>query len=287
MLKILRLSMYLLGVVFAGTSVVACTQGKIPYVGTSMSDNTENTTQYTLQHEELSQEGDFSYELKEDKVLLKKYTGEQTVVEIPEMINDKEVRGIDARCFENPHNENAINTVRIPSTVSNISTMAFYNSKFLENIECADNMNYLSENGVLYTSDMISMVAYPENKADKQYTMPDSVKKIHNNAFSFCNHLEKVELSHNLEIIPDYAFAYNSAVQNVTAYGKVTHIGFASFCKCDNLKEIRLSETVENINDKAVMFCHKLESISTNAENQTVKEYAESIGVDFIVSNKK
>ena len=286
MLKILKVAVYMAGMVTAGMLFTACTQGKIPYAS-EPADNAEKTTQYFLTTSELSETENFSYIVRDNAIVLKKYSGNDTVVDVPEMIEDKEVRGIEARCFENTDRENAVHTVRIPSTVGNINTLAFYNSKFLENIECIDNMNYLSENGILYTSDRISLIAYPENKVDSVYDMPDTVNKIYSNAFSFGNHLREIRLSANLAVIPDYAFAYNSGIQRVVANGKITHIGFASFCKCENLTEIHFSDTVENINDKAILFCHNLKTVTAEKESTVLKDYAERSNVLYNPTKKQ
>ncbi len=285
MLKIFRIAMYMFGIVVAGMLFVSCTQGKIPY--STETGDTENTTQDLLPNSELSESGNFRYIVKDNAIVLKKYTGKETAIEVPETIDDIEVRAIDARCFENTAQKNAIHSVKIPSTVSNINIMAFYNSKFLENIECDDNMNYLSENGILYTSDMFSLIAYPENKKESEYNMPNSVNKIYSNAFSFCNHLEKVRLSENLKIIPDYAFAYNSGIRSVIAYGEITHVGFASFCKCENLTEIQFSDTVEYINDKAILFCNNLEKITVSTANPVLEDYAEHIGITCVTTSQQ
>ena len=285
MLRFFKFVIYLFGVTVASFSFVSCTQGKIPIVSQN-NNNTEDTTKYFLADSELSQNDDFTYVIKDDAVVLKKYTGTEENVVIPETIQNLEVRTIDARCFENHSNANAVHTVTISSTVCNISTLAFYNSKFLENIICDDNISYISENGVLYTSDFLSLIAYPENKSDTSYVMPDTITKIYSNAFSFCNCLETVTLSPNLEIIPDYAFAYNAGIQSVTAKGNISHIGFAAFCKCEKLSSLRFLSSVDNINPKSVLFCNSLKSLSTANENSILKDYAQSIGIVYTVSKE-
>ncbi len=286
MLKFFKFVIYLFGVTVAGLSFVSCTQGKIPTLSKNSTD-TEDTTQYFLTDSELSQNDDFTYTIKDNAVLLKKYTGTEEDVIIPETIQNLEVRTIDARCFENNSNSHAVHTVTIPSTVCNISSLAFYNSKFLENIICDDNISYISENGILYTSDFLSLIAYPENKPDTTYIMPDTITKIYSNAFSFCNCLETVTLSPNLEIIPDYAFAYNASIQSVTATGNISHIGFAAFCKCEKLSSLHFLSSVDNINPKSVLFCNNLKSFSTTNDSSTLKDYAQYLGIVYTVSKKQ
>ena len=241
------------------------------------SDSEKSAKEYTFQ--------DFTYITENNTVTITKYNGTEASVAVPLTIESLPVTSIEARCFENSKNNAAVHTVSVPYTVTNISTLAFYNSRFLEKISCEDNSNYRSKEGVLYTSDMSSLMAYPENKSDTTYSMPDSVNKIFNNAFSFCNNLKEITLSKNIQVIPDYAFAYNSSVENIKICGDVSSIGFASFCKCAKLSSITLPDTVSDINPNAIIFCDNLKTINVNGDCLLLKDYAETLNVTYSVKS--
>lgn len=226
---------------------------------------------------------DFSYEKVDNEITLKKYNGNDKIVNIPSEIESAVVTTIDSHCFENISHKDSVNSVIIPSSIENISTLAFYNSNFLDSIECDDNLNYVSENGILYTSDMSNLIAYPENKKESEYILPSTVSVISNNAFSYCKNLKKVTTSPMLKIIPDYTFAYNKEIEEVIIADGVEDIGFASFYKCSNLKSLTLPSTVKNINENAIILCDNLNIIKMNGENENVKKYVENVGIKYVV----
>lgn len=247
-----------IGAVIAGSSMSACNGTNI---STEEIQNTKTNTCFTSKDSTLYEYDGFKYEKTANGVNLVKYVGNERDVIIPQIINEQYVTSIDARCFINSNNENIINSVTVPSSVDEISPLAFYNSKFLQIINCEDNTKFLSDDGVLYTADMQYLIAYPENKPDKKYKIPDAVSKIYNNAFSYCNNLEVLTLSDSLEAIPDYTFANNSSITEVIVPENVKEIGFAAFCQCPNLKKIVLPNNDIEMNDEAIIYCDQIVTV--------------------------
>lgn len=258
MLKVLKKIFCTIGAVIASSSISACDSTDI---FEKEIRNTQAKACLTSKEYVLYEYDGFKYEKTDNGLNLVKYIGNERDVVIPAIIENQYVTSIDARCFTNQDNQDIINSVTVPSSIDEISPLAFYNSKFLQIINCEDNDNFLSDNGVLYTSDMAYLIAYPENKPDKEYKMPNTVSKIYNNAFSYCNNLESLTLPESLEAIPDYTFAYNSSITEIVIPESVKEIGFASFCQCPNLKKIVLPSNDITINDEAIIFCEQLEKI--------------------------
>lgn len=42
----------------------------------------------------------------------------------------------------------------------------------------AENLNYMSENGILFSKDKSKLISYPAGKTETQYLIPSSVKSI-------------------------------------------------------------------------------------------------------------
>ncbi|MEE0265233.1 MAG: leucine-rich repeat domain-containing protein, partial [Acutalibacteraceae bacterium] len=227
-----------IGAIIAGTSVAAC--GETNEVHKDEPTQGATNISITEEENEIFENENYRFEKSDNGINLIEYIGYERDVIIPEFIEDEYVTSIEARCFSNTDNENIINSVTLSSYINDISPLAFYNSKFLQIINCHSNDNYLSENGILYTSDMEYLVAYPENKPDTEYIMPDTIKKIYNNAFSFCDNIETIKLSSSLEAIPDYAFAYNSSMSEIKVSESVKSIGYAAFFHCSGLKRLVL-----------------------------------------------
>lgn len=278
MLKITKIIACAIGTIIASSSLISCN------IASSVNKDSNISTESIYSENNDTKTGEYNgfvYEKGQEYITLKQYKGTDKNVVVPATIENIKVTNIDSRCFENVNNKNIINSITLPSTITDISALAFYNSRFLNEIICNENIHYTSYDGVLYTSDMAGLVAYPENKENTEYDMPNSIIHIYNNAFSFCDNLKKVTLSENLDIIPDYTFAYNKSIETVTAKGDIKEIGFAAFCKCSNLESITLAESVEEINNNAIIFCDKLESIQVTGECPTLEKYAQGIGVTY------
>ena len=101
---------------------------------------------------------------------------------------------------------------------------SFWNCKKLSSISVsAQNPYYCSINGVLYTEDKKTLVAYP-NAHGKEYVVPHGVEEIGNCAFKDCDMIEQIHLP-------------------IT----VKRIGINAFYRCTNLKMISYEGTEEEI----------------------------------------
>ncbi len=86
-------------------------------------------------------------------------------------------------------------TVSIPASVTNIGQWAFQN-KSTENITStnvitainvdAANTNYCSVDGILYSKDMTTLIAYPAGKTATEYVIPSTVTEIKSRALYSC-----------------------------------------------------------------------------------------------------
>lgn len=108
------------------------------------------------------------------------------------------VTGIAYDAFNNVAN---LSSVTIPATILNIDTIslshfeanAFYNSLKLKSINVdANNPNYMSMDGVLFTKDKKMLISYPTTKDETRYVVPDGVVKIGTYAFNACSFSEIV-----------------------------------------------------------------------------------------------
>ena len=82
---------------------------------------------------------------------------------------------------------------KFPNSVINISPLAFYGSNVKQFIIEEDNPNYQAIDGIIYTKDLKTIVAYPEMKAGESFTMPSSVDHI--GAYAFYNVLNLKEIT--------------------------------------------------------------------------------------------
>ena len=169
---------------------------------------------------------------------------------ITEVVIKQGVTSIGDHAFEWLGN---LTSVQLPSGLKSIGASAFRYCYDLESINVsADNSTYSSEEGVLFNKDKTELLMYPAAKTNTSYTVPSSVVRIGEWAFSDCESLESISLPEGL-----------------------TTIGSAAFAGC-GLKSITIPSSVIEIEDYS--YGDNLESINVSAGNRT---YSSENGVLF------
>lgn len=124
-------------------------------------------------------------------------------------------------------------------SVSTIGEQAFSGCNKLAEINVdADNMQYASMDGVLFSKDKATLVMFPPNKNATNYLIPTGTCKIESNAFSS-----------------------SSKLINVTVPETVVEIGDGAFWNCVNLETIMLADGVTRLGEMAFANCGKIRTI--------------------------
>lgn len=157
--------------------------------------------------------------------------GNLTFLSIPESITSLAGWCLDAT---------GLKTLHLPASVSNVNSHAIIENFDLEAITVdAANAAYQSIDGVLYTKDGTTLVAYP-NKKGATYEVPDGVTTIGELAF------------------------YGTEVAEVTFPKTLTSIKSIAFQGCENLKKIELPKMVNAIDDWTFSYCSQLTDVYAN-----------------------
>ena len=99
--------------------------------------------------------------------------------------------------------------ITIPSSVTSIGNRAFYSCDSLISIIVdANNENYKSVDGNLYTKDGKTLIQYAIGKKDTSFIIPDGVTSIGDSAFSSCDSLTSITIPSSVTSIGSYAFRY-------------------------------------------------------------------------------
>lgn len=231
------------------------------------------------------------YEEEESGIYITRLLNREEVTEviIPEEINGRPVVTILGN-FAIPGYEGeqvALRRITIPKTVEGVGSdyySAFENAAKLEEIIVDPENPYLcSVDGVLYNKEKTVLKAYPANKAEVNYQIPDTVTKLQALAFCFAQNLEvvdipdsvteigtscfahssikRIEFPKNLEIIESY-MCYNctnltSVVADINGY-----INLEAFMNCSNLTDVYLGDNCTSIRGSAFENCTKLSNIN-------------------------
>lgn len=126
------------------------------------------------------------------------YTGNEAEFVIPEEIDGKKITGLRLDSFY------SCSSITIPASISDISGQYYWqvSMRQLKTINVDENNRYFSSaDGVIFNKDKTELIAYPPQKQDKEYIVPDSVKKIDRGAICRISLLEKITISANVEDI--------------------------------------------------------------------------------------
>ena len=115
----------------------------------------------------------------------------------------------------------ALTAVTIPASVTSIENLVFENCTSLTQINVdAANTVYSSENGVLFNKDKTTLICYPAGKTETDYTVPDGVTTIGENAFAYAI-FTQITLPESLTAIEYYAFYDCTALTQMTVLATV------------------------------------------------------------------
>jgi hypothetical protein len=183
-------------------------------------------------------------EQENDGLVITGYTGNDTAITIPDKINGAAVVGIGEEAFA----DTELTSVTLPNSVTTIGIAAFAGCSNLTVIAVdVRNPALSSVDGVLFSKDMKTLIAYPGGKSSN-YTIPNSVTTIGDWAFGDTQ-LTSVTIPNSVTVIGDGAFA-GTALTNVTIGNGVTTIGVGAFYEAQ-LTSVTIGNSVTTIGDSA------------------------------------
>lgn len=145
--------------------------------------------------------------------------------------------GIGAFAFDDAK---ALLHVSIPDSVIRMGDRVFLGCKHLtEIIVSADHPVFCVEDGVLINKNEKSIIFYPPEKPDAEWTVPDGMKKIAQHAFDGAVNLRNISIPDSVTEIETGAFNGCSALTSIKIPTGVDRV-VGLFDKCSSLKEITI-----------------------------------------------
>ena len=167
-----------------------------------------------------------------------------------------------------------LKSVQIPDTVIKIGNEAFANCNELEELvipaSCTDlgqffspqgkvklnrilvdpqNDSYSSSDGILFSSNRDTLIAFPPECNVTDYIIPEGVTEIKPRAFSGCNKIRKVVCAQSVHIIGEEAFAEMSALTEIVLPPDCKVLKRELFYGCTNLNIISWPTNLVEIGD--------------------------------------
>lgn len=198
----------------------------------------------------------YSYYEFSDHMVITKYKGSESTIEIPSYINGKPVTEIGSNAFEDCTAKNVI----IPETVTSLGTYAFEDAEFTH-ITIPETVNYIDNgcfkfsnletidiknNQASISSDVFSFTPLIENASDPLIINNILIK--HDTAEG------EVVIPDGIVNIVDEAFANNANITSVVIPESVTSIGHCAFERCSNLRHVEIKGNIENVGN--AIFLH-------------------------------
>ena len=228
------------------------------------SDGDDNEPEETERPFIIAPEEDFEYAVSGDRVNIKKYIGSESVVVIPARIEGLKIDRIAVdfladsgvkeitfpsyfKNFTGISGCDSLEIIHLSYTLENI-TDPFRFCPNLKEISVEEGGAYKTVDGVLYTSDEKTLVAYPCGRTGS-FTVPEGVEEIEKFAFSNSS-LSEIILPDTLKTIADYGFLDAKKLDKITVPSSVRFIGYSAFSG-SGIKEVTLSEGLEEIEGNA------------------------------------
>ncbi|OOM80576.1 leucine-rich repeat domain-containing protein [Clostridium sp. BL-8] len=220
--------------------------------------------------------GDWAFCRSTGKIVA--YLGSQSIINIPDKIDNVAVTGIGAYAFSSTK----ITNVTIPSTVSDIGDCAFSGCINLANITIPNSVKSIDDHAfincrslknVTIPGSVISMgnSVFSGCYSLTNATVENGVTFLGNDTFSDCFKLENVSLPNNLTIIGETTFQGCISLRNLVIPSGVTSIGKNAFNYCTNLTSLTLPDGVTTICAGAFKDCISLTSITIPNSVQTIE----------------
>lgn len=175
--------------------------------------------------------GDYAYKFDRFSQSIIEYRGNETEIDIPEMIDGIPVLRIGVNAFK----YHRIAKLTLPSTLTEVSSFAFSNNSIVE-LNIPGNLQYI---GIYaFAENQISKLTLNEgvirvdtgafnNNILEVINFPDSIKVIGDKSFSK-NKIHTIAFNENLNTIGDEAFAFNE-IESIVIPESVMRIGDNAF----------------------------------------------------------
>lgn len=209
---------------------------------------------------------------------IKKYNGNDAVVNIPSEINGTPVTTIGNAAFR----DSSVTSVTIPASVTEIGSNAFAGCTNLTSVNYAGDWSNLTiqsgnpavqdaANAPLFNFDFtpdntaVIVTNYKYNGAAADVTIPSRyqgkpVTTIGHAAF-FNSAVTSVTIPDSVTSISDEAFINCPKLTNISIPNSVTYIGFSAFSSCTSLKSITLPSSLSFISGALFLGCSQLTTI--------------------------
>lgn len=170
---------------------------------------------------------------------------------------------IEARPFSGCE---ALKEINIPKNVSTINGNPFIGCSSLEAITVdSGNKHFESENGILYSKNMETLLSVPLRKTLESFDVSEKVIFIGEDAFLGHKKMKRVRLPKHLVSIGNGSFSRCESLEHIIIPDQVVTIEGYAFGWCWSLQDVVISKSIQCIEKDAFANCGALNTIKINA----------------------
>ena len=217
----------------------------IDYKEKAFGSSVESDESLTLENKKITlgeMRKTFKIGLKEDTITVKGYKGNDTIVIIPDCIENKPITEIGNKAFID---QSQISEVILPDTITTIGTAAFSGCYSLERVQ-----------------------------------LPQQVIEIGEKAFEYCNALNEIVFNDELKNIPKFSFRNCKNITSIVFPKVIETIGMSAFADCERLTDLYFSENLKEIARGAFTRCKHI-TIHAPAGSYA-ERYAKEHNIPFV-----
>ena len=174
----------------------------------------------------------------------------------------------------------SVESINIPSTITQFDTYTFYYCKYLKKVELLEGLTIIRNFAFAYSG--VESIEIPKSITQlgdfafawsgvESIEIPKSITQLGNYAFVYCTSLKKVELSEGLTTIGYGVFAY-IGIESINIPSTITQVGDYAFYGCRGLKNVKLPEGLTIIGNSAFAYIG-IESITIPSTITTIGTY--------------
>jgi len=202
-------------------------------------------------------------------------------------INGSYMNAYGSMVFEGKNAHECVRSVVIGAGITDIP-IEFYGCWYLPEYTVApNNLNFSSENGVLFNKDKSVLLRYPASASVVTYTVLGGVTEIAAQAFMMSFNLNEVLLPDTLASINHYAFLGCTQLEQILLPDSMQRLGLEVFSECLSLRSLHIPKNLTTIADHKSMADGSLVYLSYTLEEITIAEDNPAYkSVDGVLFNK-
>ena len=205
---------------------------------------------------------EYLYNVYDDHVELIKYIGLKKIIDIPGELENLPVTHIGLDCFAMAWRVK-FTSITMPDSITTVYHGAFRGCQTIRELRLSKNLRYIGNYAFAFITDL-EYIALPDNVVSfgmgafrncltlKSVSIPTrTLKRIGNDCFYGCKHLECVVIGDDVVDIDDWAFRLCEHLTSVTIGENVAKIGESAFYDCIRLNRLDIPENVAAIGSTA------------------------------------